>query len=136
MEQPLPKPSENISTDDARVREHLANERTYLAWLRTGIAMMGFGVVLAKLRYVFSPGTLTAPAAGIIHAADLGLLLTVIGLSVVIFSALRFQAVQRQIREGRFQASSAFVLIFTSLIAILGLLALWYLLESSRASSL
>ena len=37
------------SNDDERIRDHLANERTYLAWLRTGMAMMGFGVVIAKL---------------------------------------------------------------------------------------
>ena len=34
------------SNDDERIRDHLANERTFLAWLRTGMAMMGFGVVI------------------------------------------------------------------------------------------
>ncbi|MDA4131100.1 MAG: DUF202 domain-containing protein [Thaumarchaeota archaeon] len=29
------------------VRDHLANERTYLAWLRTGIATIGLGFVVA-----------------------------------------------------------------------------------------
>ncbi len=30
-------------------RDHLANERTLLAWLRTALAFMAFGVALAKL---------------------------------------------------------------------------------------
>ncbi len=34
----------------ARVREHLANERTLLSWIRTWLSMMGFGVLIAKLR--------------------------------------------------------------------------------------
>jgi putative membrane protein len=35
----------------SRVRDHLSNERTYLAWMRTAIAMMGFGVVIVRLRH-------------------------------------------------------------------------------------
>jgi len=31
-----------------RSREHLANERTFLAWIRTSIALMGFGFVIVK----------------------------------------------------------------------------------------
>ncbi len=31
-----------------RQREHQANERTFLAWLRTSIALVGFGFALAK----------------------------------------------------------------------------------------
>lgn len=40
-------PSGRMShSDDARVR--LAAERTLLAWIRTGLAMMGFGFVVAR----------------------------------------------------------------------------------------
>ena len=34
----------------SRVRDHLANERTYLAWMRTAISLMGFGVVIVRYR--------------------------------------------------------------------------------------
>ncbi len=30
-------------------RDYFAAERTYLAWIRTGLALMGFGFVLARL---------------------------------------------------------------------------------------
>ena len=33
---------------ESKVSDHLANERTYLAWLRTGIATIGLGFVVAK----------------------------------------------------------------------------------------
>jgi hypothetical protein len=31
-----------------RVADHLANERTFLAWIRTSIGIMGFGFVVVK----------------------------------------------------------------------------------------
>jgi uncharacterized protein (DUF302 family)/uncharacterized membrane protein YidH (DUF202 family) len=36
------------SNPTADVRDHLAAERTFLAWIRTGIALMGFGFVVAR----------------------------------------------------------------------------------------
>lgn len=35
--------------NSSRIRDHLANERTYLAWMRTVIALMGFGVVIIPI---------------------------------------------------------------------------------------
>src|SRR5450432_1317165 len=35
----------------------LANDRTFLAWLRTGISLFGFGFVVAKIALVVDPGT-------------------------------------------------------------------------------
>ena len=32
----------------ANMRDHFANERTFLVWIRTSIAMMGFGFVIVK----------------------------------------------------------------------------------------
>lgn len=43
-----------------RIRDHLANECTYLPWMRSGVALMGFGVLIVRLRilgviyYVFT----------------------------------------------------------------------------------
>jgi putative membrane protein len=35
----------------------LANDRTFLAWLRTGIALFGLGFVVAKVALIVAPGT-------------------------------------------------------------------------------
>lgn len=34
------------------MRDQLANDRTFLAWFRTGIALVGLGVVIAKLAFL------------------------------------------------------------------------------------
>jgi putative membrane protein len=33
----------------AQLRDYLAEERTFLAWIRTGISLMGFGFVVARI---------------------------------------------------------------------------------------
>jgi putative membrane protein len=46
------KPAEALRPEGATMiaayREHAANERTYLAWVRTGIAVVAFGFVIKK----------------------------------------------------------------------------------------
>lgn len=65
-------------------REHAANERTFLAWVRTAIAVVGFGVAIGRLgNNVPSPWTEVA--------------MFVTGGLVVLFSYLRMCAKQRQI---------------------------------------
>jgi putative membrane protein len=42
---PIPQPTR----PESRVRDHLANERTFLAWIRTSLGMIGIGFVLARM---------------------------------------------------------------------------------------
>ncbi len=67
-------------------RDHAANERTYLAWIRTGIALMAFGFVIEKfdlfLRYLAADMPAHVPAPGL-HATDAGLILIATGLMVI-----------------------------------------------------
>ena len=37
--------------------DELANDRTFLAWLRTGIALFGLGFVVSKVALLVQPGT-------------------------------------------------------------------------------
>jgi len=117
--------------DNERVREHLANERTYLAWLRTGIATMGFGVVITKLRYLFSPSGMMPESSGLIHASHIGMILAIIGLILIIISAWRFAIIQSQIRQGKYQSSKKIIIALSSAVIILGLFIIVYLLQSA-----
>lgn len=46
MEPTEPAP---IRPTGGRTRDHLANERTFLAWIRTSLALIGLGFVLARM---------------------------------------------------------------------------------------
>jgi len=49
--------------NSSQTRDHLANERTYLAWMRTAISLMGFGVLILRLR-AFHPPMVPRPGYG------------------------------------------------------------------------
>ena len=72
-------------------RDHLANERTQLAWLRTGAAVMVVGLGVARFA-----------DDGQISAASLlaGGILVLTGAAAVCFGTLRYRRVARDLREG------------------------------------
>jgi len=59
----------------------LANDRTFLAWLRTGIALFGLGFVVAKVAFIVDPdgGAVTEP--GLYSAV--GILVVLCGSAVI-----------------------------------------------------
>ncbi len=98
-----------------RVREHLANERTYLAWMRTAIALMGFGVVIVRLR-AFHPPLLPHPGNG----WKLGLVFSLIGLVTVLLSTQHYFAVRWDIDEDTYEPGDRWVLLFSLAVTLLG----------------
>ena len=100
--------------NDARVREHLANERTYLAWIRTAIAMMGFGVVIVRLRSLHPP-LLPHPGTG----WKLGLLFSWVGLLTVLLSTQHYFAVRRDIDEDTYEPSDRWIILFSLAVLLL-----------------
>nr|WP_042341804.1 DUF202 domain-containing protein [Calothrix sp. PCC 7507] len=99
----------------SRVRDHLANERTYLAWMRTAIALLGFGVVIVRLR-AFQAPLVPRPGTGWM----LGLVFSLVGLVTVWLSTGHYFAVRRDIEEDTYEPSDRWVLLFSLAIMILG----------------
>ena len=99
----------------SRVRDHLANERTYLAWMRTAVALMGFGVVIVRLRYLI-PAQI--PRTG--QSWKLGLLLALVGLLTVGLSTLHYFAICHAIDEDMYEPPRRWVLFFSLCVALIG----------------
>jgi putative membrane protein len=99
----------------SRIRDHLANERTYLAWMRTAIALIGFGVVILRLRYFHPP---LLPRTGM--SWKLGLLFSLIGLMTVLLSIQHYFAVRHDIDEDTYEPGDRWVLLFSISVMILG----------------
>jgi putative membrane protein len=99
----------------SRTRDHLANERTYLAWMRTAIALMGFGVLIARIRYLLAPGT---PGTG--QSVMLGLMFAVMGVITVALSTQHYFAVRTAIDRETYEPSRRWILLLSLMVLLLG----------------
>ncbi len=112
----------------SRTRDHLANERTYLAWMRTAIALIGFGVLIARLRYLFAPDV---PGTG--QGWALGLFLACIGLLTVLLSTWHYFLVLNAIEDNDYEPNRRWVILFSMVVMLMGSGVL-YVLFSAPAS--
>lgn len=84
------------------VRVYFAAQRTMLAWLRTGVALMGFGFVVARfglfVRELALVRGVALPGAG--FSAWAGTALLAVGVVVNVLAAARFSAFAREFRRG------------------------------------
>src|ERR1700742_4274142 len=84
-----------------RYSDHAANERTFLAWVRTAIAVMAFGFLIERFDLVLRFAVKATGDASIpIHrqASDLGgLLFILMGIGMMIVAAIRFRHIGQEI---------------------------------------
>ena len=106
-------------------RIYMAAERTFLAWIRTGVALLAFGFVVARfgifLRQVALVGG-AAPGGGPGVSLQVGLGLVATGVIVCVVSAVRHARYIRAIDEGRFRGSfgSTFAFAIVALLSLVG----------------
>ena len=114
-------------------RIYMAAERTFLSWLRLGLAFMGFGFVIARfglfLREIAATtGTVAVrPDSG--FSLPGGIILIVSGIVITLLAGFRHQRYIRALDRGQFR--EAYGMIFsmgvTIFLAIVGLVVAIYL---------
>jgi putative membrane protein len=91
-------------TQPETLRLHQANERTMLAWLRTGIALMAFGFAIARfslfLRELASAGRLPAEGMPSLGSGWLGAALVAAGMIANLTATVRYGQSRRAIERG------------------------------------
>ena len=95
-----------VANNGSIARDHLANERTFLAWLRTAVAAIGLGLAIAK----FSVGR-----RGLVG----GLLFIAVGMILLIYSGSRYFSVERSLREGRYTINTGGIWVTIGVAGIL-----------------
>lgn len=105
----------------SRVRDHLANERTYLAWMRTAIALLGFGILIVRIR-ILQP----SPASSLGYGWLLGLLFSLVGLLMVLTSTQHYFGVRRDIDEDTYEPPGPWVIVSSLTVMLLGIAIIFY----------
>jgi putative membrane protein len=114
---------------DSRARDHLANERTLLAWARTGIAMMGLGFVVARFGLLIRElgARVRNPLPTGISAA-FGTTLVVLGAVMLALATARYLRVGREIDAQHYRWSPALNLALSGLLVLAGVVLAVYLI--------
>ncbi|HEY9743451.1 MAG TPA: DUF202 domain-containing protein [Coleofasciculaceae cyanobacterium] len=116
-----------------RQREHQANERTFLAWLRTSVALIGFGFAIARFGLFLHELQirLTAqdtPTNSYISSQSLGVGLVLVGIIFIILAVWRYNQVFWQIEQANYQPTRLMVWLTAGVVILLGALSIPLLL--------
>lgn len=131
---------ENNNHIGPRITDHMANERTFLAWVRTSLGLIAFGFVIERF-ILFSHEIqhwlqmMSTPALGVLHPAPLeskfsafGIFLIVCGSFLGLFAFFKFMRLEKQITIGTYapsyilEGSLAFLIFLSGLFLVLYLI--------------
>jgi putative membrane protein len=114
--------------------DHLANERTFLAWIRTSIGIMAFGFVVVKFSLFLKQISLIL-GKGIMdqskgYSSVAGVVLVIIGMIMSVLSYIKYKKTEKQLDVGYYKHSSLLITILTSLIFFVSVFLIIYLIRS------
>ena len=123
------------NTNPNRARDHLANERTFLAWVRTGIAIVVFGFAIG--RFSLAMRQLTELSGHSVRTAGLSVWLgagsIVAGSLLVVAGLLRYRRTRTQIDADAFEPAGFLLDLVTILTVLFGLALTAYLIYTETS---
>jgi putative membrane protein len=112
-------------------RDHLANERTFLAWVRTGVAVVVFGFAIGRFAVAIRQWMQLEGQGHVVPTAGLsvwfGTVAIVAGVLVCLMGLIRYRQTREQIDSGNFQPAGFIIDIVGIVTAIFGLALAAYL---------
>jgi putative membrane protein len=117
-----------------RARDHLANERTFLAWVRTGVSVVVFGFAIGRfslaMRQLTSLGGHDVRTAG--ASVWMGAGSIVAGVVMVMAGLVRYRKTRTQLDEGTFEPAGFVMDLVTIVTVIFGLVLAGYLIYTEK----
>lgn len=116
--------------------DHLANERTFLAWIRTSLGIMAFGFVVEKFAlfmkqiayFLGKQEAANIPTYEPGYSSILGILLVIVGILIGLFSYFKYRITEKQIDQDIYQSSPVLAIVLTLTIVVFGSFLVIYLL--------
>jgi putative membrane protein len=124
ISQPTQRPRPNVS-------EHLANERTYLAYLRTSVSLISFGITINRFAIFLIQSNRVPERASerwdMVTVSRLGFGMVVFGLFLLIWAGIHFSKVSRGIDRGDYRPSQLSAWVITIGVLVAGAISLIWL---------
>jgi putative membrane protein len=124
-----------VSNTANRATDHLANERTFLAWVRTGAAIVVFGFAIG--RFSIAMRQLTALQGHAVKSAGISVFMgsfTIIaGVGLVVAGLVRYRRTREQLIAGRFEPAGFVLDMITVLTVLFGLMLAAYLIYTEKS---
>lgn len=122
--------------EEKQAVEFLANERTFLAWIRTSVSIISLGFVISRFRmwieYSLHKGGEEGHSGGKIGGSFLVAFAMVgIGGLLAVLAAWRYHVVNRQIENGHVTADRGLIILVTVLVALLAVAMIVIILTSA-----
>lgn len=110
--------------------EYLANERTFLAWIRTSVAIISLGFVISRFGLWLAEMAVTDRQLERIRtgaSVPVGIAMVLLGGVLSILAAWRYHVVNRQIERGEVKADRGLIILITILVIVLSLIMVAYM---------
>jgi putative membrane protein len=121
---------------DAKATEYLANERTFLAWIRTCIAVISLGFVVARfgvwLRELSSKLDPHSGPRQTGFSLAVGVVMMALGCVLTVLSAWRYRAINRAISRGEYNVDTGIVIFVSVSVILLGVAMIAYLVATGN----
>jgi putative membrane protein len=127
--------NDKADSNPNRARDHLANERTFLAWVRTGAAIVVFGFAIG--RFSIAMRQLTVLVGHPVRTAGLSVWMgassIIAGVVLVVAGLVRYRKTQTQLDQGTFQPAGFVLDLVTILTVVFGLVLAGYLIYTEKS---
>jgi putative membrane protein len=140
------KPSSGNTTDHST--QYLANERTFLAWIRTSVAIIGLGFVVARFSLflrefalVVGKGQVNASSSPSVQnfsafsasyspSSILGLIMVALGVVLIAYAFFNYRNAQRIIENGgAYTSKNSIMYLASTALIIFGIVVIIYLIS-------
>jgi putative membrane protein len=120
-----------------RLQQYLANQRTFLSWMRTSIALIGLGFAIERFSIFLQQFPLIAgtdvtgnatSATAHNYSALVGIGMIIVGTSLIVYALKNFLDTNKTIASGRYMPKNAIVYTASATIIGLGLIMIIFLI--------
>lgn len=116
------------------ITDNLANQRTFLAWVRTSISLMGFGFVIVKFAVFIKQVSIMladrAPVVPKVYSGEIGLGMVIFGAIVALTGYVNFKKMQKEIQGDKYHRNNHQNLFITLFVLLVSLLLMIFLLPN------